>query len=230
MTRNVHICPVGFYSEPVTAVLGSGFASDRFYLLYNKHEKCIAALNKIHSIFESAGIIDIEDVEIDAFDYGNNLTTLMLIYNKEAVPADGEPDPDVHFFINFTSGTNITAGACCSAAYFMGATLYYVKDKGQFPELTKDELIQRIPIPRIPDMNKMKKTARDILSTIAENDGIGMEELAEAMSSSPQKINHHLNNFVEWGLVTKRREGRRVVMTATPQGRLFVSWFRRNED
>lgn len=224
MTTSVHICPVGFYPEPVTAVLGSGLVSDRFYLLYNQHPKSLQARDDIKAVFVNAGITDIEEREINPFEYGHVLSTLMCIYNEEL-----EKDPDTEFYINFTSGTNIVAGACCSAAYFIGATLYYVMNPEEYPDLKKNERIRVINIPRIPDISKMKTTARDILILICENDGIGLDELASKMQSSSQKMNHHLNNFVDSGLIYKEKVGRHVRLHATEQGLMFVNWIKKED-
>ena len=72
---------------------------------------------------------------------------------------------------------------------------------------------------------KMKPFAKDILSKICESKlGIEMQALSLYMQSSPQKLNHHINSFINSGLVEKTKNGRNVVLVATEQGKLLYSW------
>ena len=166
------------------------------------------------------------DVEIDPFDYSSTINAIMRIHHEEK-----RVDPDSRFYINFTSGTNIVAGACCSASYFIGATLYYVMNSEYAPELKRSDRIKVIQTPRMPDLEKMRPFARDLLMRICSKDeGATIPELEVYMESSAQKINHHINSFVDSGLVVKEKVGRNVILRGTEQGRMFCSWIAENEN
>ena len=152
-----------------------------------------------------------------------NLPLILLAWKKV--------DPDSKFYINFTSGTNIVAGACCSASYFIGATLYYVMNSEYAPELKRSDRIKVIQTPRMPDLEKMRPFARDLLMCICSKDeGATIPELEVYMESSAQKINHHINSFVDSGLVIKEKVGRNVILRGTEQGRMFCSWIAENDN
>lgn len=223
MSQHVHICPVGFYPEPVLTAIGS-LPADKYYFLYDENEQCISSLEIIRSALETINQTDNKEILIDPFDYGSVVSVLMKIHHEEI-----NNDPDTHFYINFTSGTNIVAGACCSMSYFIGATLYYVMKEDPNVFQSKTERVRIIKTPRIPDIEKMKPFAKDILAKICDNThGIEMQALSRYMQSSPQKINHHINVFIDSGLVEKTKNGRNVVIKATDQGKMLNSWMREN--
>lgn len=221
MSKSIHICPVGFYPEPVLAVFGSGIPCDKFYFLYNDHESSIAALEIIEDSMRRMGQMDLNEIEIDPFDYSNIISTILSIIHSER-----KKDPGNEFYINFTSGTNIVAGACCSSSYFIGATLYYVLNPIDNPRLTNSERVRIIKTPRIPDMEKMKPFAQQLLLKICDSDeGYSMNELREYMGGvSAQKIDHHLNSFLNSGLITKEKRSGRMILKRTEQGRMFSTW------
>ncbi|AMH94968.1 hypothetical protein AR505_1253 [methanogenic archaeon ISO4-H5] len=219
MVQHVHICPVGFYPEPILAAVGA-LPADKYYFLYNEHEESLKCLEAVKTALAAIGQNNNMEMDIDPFDYSAVVGTLMKIHHEER-----HQDPDTHFYINFTNGTNIVAGACCSVSYFIGATLYYVMRDEPGSNLSKTERVRIIKTPRIPDIEKMKPFAKDILSKICESKlGIEMQALSLYMQSSPQKLNHHINSFISSGLVEKTKDGRKVVLVATEQGKLLYSW------
>ena len=215
MVQHIHICPVGFYDSPILEAVGGPLPADKFYFLYNNHEKSMEALKKIRESLETLGQKDMYDVEIDPFDYSSTINAIMRIHHEEK-----RVDPDSRFYINFTSGTNIVAGACCSASYFIGATLYYVMNSEYAPELKRSDCIKVIQTPRMPDLMRI----------CSKDEGATIPELEVYMESSAQKINHHINSFVDSGLVVKEKVGRNVILRGTEQGRMFCSWIAENEN
>ena len=224
MVQHIHICPVGFYSEPILAAVGGPMPADKYYCLYNENEKCMEAMEKVINTLIKIGQKDMYREKIDPFDYSSVIGKIMEIHHCEM-----KLDPESRFYINFTSGTNIVAGACCSASYFIGATLYYVMNTDAFPDKRKSELIKIIQTPKIPDIEKMKPFAKDILKKICASNGIELKNLADFMQSSPQKINHHLNSFLESGLISKSKNGRNVVLNGTQQGKMLCTWMSEDE-
>lgn len=218
MTQHVHICPVGFYAEPILCAVNV-LPADKYYFLINDNDQVMTALEEVESALAGLGQTNSERVTIDPFDYDNVISAIMEIHHKEL-----RNDPDTHLYINFTSGTNIVAGACCSISYFIGATLYYVMKEGEKAR-NKTDRVRIIRAARIPDLEKIKPFARDVLAKICRSpEGIGMQALSAFMQSSPQKINHHVKAFMDEGLVEKSKHGRNVVIRATDQGRIMNSW------
>ncbi len=224
MTQHIHICPVGFYPEPILTAIGS-LPADKYYFLYNENEQSIATMQTIRTALETIGQTNNVEIVIDPFDYSAIVATLMRIHHDEV-----HSDPDTHLYINFTSGTNIVAGACCSMSYFIGATLYYVMRDDPQNSQSKTQRVKIIKTPRIPDIEKMKPFAKDILTKICESKyGIEMKPLSLFMQSSPQKINHHVNAFIDSGLVEKTKNGRNIVLKGTDQGKMLCSWISEEE-
>ncbi len=219
MTQHVHICPVGFSPDPILTAIGS-LPADKYYFLYDENEQCISTMQTVRTALEAINQINNVEIKIDPFDYGSMVATLMSIHHDET-----HNDSDTHFYINFTSGTNIVAGACCSMSYFIGATLYYVMREDPQIIQSKTQRVKIIKTPRIPDIEKMKPFAKDILAKICDSKyGIEMKPLSMYMQSSPQKINHHINAFIDSGLIEKTKNGRNVVLKATEQGKMLNSW------
>ncbi|WNY22949.1 hypothetical protein MmiHf6_02430 [Methanimicrococcus hongohii] len=220
-SKAIHICPVGFYPEPILAVFRSNLPCDKFYLLYNEHNEVLSALAIVEDSMNRIGQKNIEKVCVDPYNYADVVAKILSIHHKEK-----KNDVNTEFYINFTSGTNVVAGACCSASYFIGATLYYIMDARQYPELSSKELIKIIPVPKIPDMEKMKPFSKNLLLSICEKEnGIMMEELSRITEgSTPQRLNHYLTKFIESGLVLKKKEGRNTIVIPTEQGKMFSTW------
>lgn len=224
MVQHIHICPVGFYPEPILEAVGGPLPADKYYFLYNSHEQSIQTLERVRESLETLGQKDIYDVKIDPFDYSSTITAIMRIHHDEM-----GLDPESRFYINFTSGTNIVAGACCSASYFIGATLYYVINKDYAPGVRRTERIKMIQTPRIPDVEKMKPFAKDLLLRICQKEeGATIPDLTYYLESSAQKINHHVNVFIESGLVVKEKNGRNVILKGTEQGKMMCAWISEN--
>lgn len=232
MSKNIHICPVGFFPEPILKAVGGILPMDKFYFLYNKHERIIETLESVKDALIRVNITDLEEVEVDPYDYNNVMSAIMRIYHDEC---EANPEDKPNFYINFTSGTNIVAGACCSVSYYIGATLYYVMDEKYFPDLPKDQMVRIIKTPRIPDPDKMKAFPRYLLEEICKysrehEEGISLKSLSDAAQASPQKINHYINAFLENGLITKKKEGRNVLFSPTDQGKMFADWIKDTSD
>ena len=82
MVQHIHICPVGFYDSPILEAVGGPLPADKFYFLYNSHEKSVEALGKIRESLEALGQKDMYDVEIDPFDYSSTINAIMRIHHS----------------------------------------------------------------------------------------------------------------------------------------------------
>jgi len=136
------------------------------------------------------------------------------------------------YSINITGGTNLMAAAACITAYYIKADVYYVQN-----DETKSigELVNHIPIPRIPDAETLKKKDRDILLYIDEKTRNGCcvsnIDIAKEMDIDKQNAGYHLDVLERYGLVERRRDGKiddsrknRIVITA--EGKLIAAWLR----
>lgn len=193
---------------------------DKFFFLYNENERCMNTLDIVEESLRRIGQRDLNRIVIDPFDYNMVISTIMKIHHEES-----KKDSKTETYINFTSGTNIVAGACCSASYFIGATLYYIMDQREYPDAKKDEIVRVIKAPKIPNLSKMKPFAIETLQLIcSRSEGIQLQDLADLKRASPQRINHHINIFIDSGLVEKEKKGRKVMVKPTSQGLMFSSW------
>ena len=65
-----------------------------------------------------------------------------------------------------------------------------------------------------------------ILQLIAENDGIGVEKIAEVLDGNIKTISVHTQKLVQSGLVNKKYRGRTVTHSLSPYGKKFHNFIR----
>ena len=219
MTTHIHICPVGFFSAPILDSVGI-MPADRYYFLYNNNEKVLNALGDVEDALSRLGYTDLHRIVVDPFDYQSVMNAIMRIHHDEM-----SRDIQSAFYVNFTSGTNIVAGACCTCASFIGATLYYVVSEDYAPETSRNDRVKIINASRVPDVERIKPFPRRILRMICEaEDGVTIRHISSMLATSPQNINHHLNRFMDQGLIEKDKEGRKVILKGTDTGRMLCQW------
>jgi len=61
----------------------------------------------------------------------------------------------------------------------------------------------------------------EILMLIAKNSGITLEDIAEDLRCNIKTISEHTRRLVQAGLVDKKYEGRSVMHTLSPYGKIF---------
>jgi len=61
----------------------------------------------------------------------------------------------------------------------------------------------------------------DILFVVAENSGIILEEIAEALNANFKTISEHTHRLVKAGLLNKKYKGRSVTHELSPYGKQF---------
>lgn len=64
----------------------------------------------------------------------------------------------------------------------------------------------------------------DILSLIAKNDGITLENIAEALNCNIKTISEHTRRLVQAGLLNKKYQGREVAHSLSPYGEKFIAF------
>ena len=225
-TTNVHIIGVGFEAQPIISILRSDLPCDRVYLLWNRNERIEASKNKIVDTLVMNGFVpeDIIPEEVDAYDYQKILNCVMLISEMEKKRAEKTKNR-LQFYLNITHGTRLVTGALCTAAMMIGAEMYYLKEKGPDSEnLSINDLIIRVPTPRVPDLDKMTERRRKFLKMVCErDDGLTVSELAREFSSK-QNVNQYVGYFEDNNLVKRIHEGKNVRILATELGKMAANW------
>lgn len=227
---HVHIASCGMDTNNVkNCVRAIPSAIDVIYLLYSKKYEDSAF--SLRDYFTEANY-RCEIRPISGFDF-QEITD--AIYNA----FDYESGKDVEFSVNITGGTNLMAAAACSTAFLTGAKTYYLKwDPNNPNEPLKDRLVE-IPMPKIPDINKIKGLSRDILlyianecedkDTVSNNDIL--TDFKETMSK--QSLSRYVNILADCGLievhVSKSNDKRRKDISLTREGRMVSKWFYQNK-
>ena len=64
----------------------------------------------------------------------------------------------------------------------------------------------------------------DILFTIAANDGITVEQIAERLNGNFKTISEHARRLSQAGLVDKKYQGRSISHSLSPYGKIFYKF------
>ena len=225
-TRNIHIIGVGFESESIIDVLRSDLPCDKVYLLWNNDPRVIASKDRVVDALLSSGFRpeDVMEEEVDVFDYQMILNRVMRISQIEKEKAESSKT-DLQFYLNISHSTRLVTGALCTATMILGAQMYYLKVRESGPEDRGiNDMIIRVPTPRIPDMDKITDKRRRFLKLVcSEKDGLTVSELA-AEFSSKQNVNQFVGFFENNNLVERIHEGRNVRIKATELGMMVANW------
>jgi DNA-binding MarR family transcriptional regulator len=66
----------------------------------------------------------------------------------------------------------------------------------------------------------------DILRLIAKNDGINLEDIAEALNCNIKTLSEHTRKLVQAGLLNKKYYGQSVAHSLSPYGRKFINFLK----
>ena len=223
---NIHITGVGYDPAPVINVLKSSLPCDKVHLLWNPDMSITKSKDAIVSALSNAGYSEEDAIahEVNAYDYQAILNTVMLIAQSEKEKYPGS-DRKVCFYLNITHGTRLVTGALCTAAMLLGAQMYYLQERKEGMEhLSMDELIIRIPVPKIPDLDKLTSKRREFLKRIcSQPEGVYVSELS-AEFKSKQNVNQFVGYFEYNNMVERIREGQHVRIKATELGMMASNW------
>jgi len=224
-TLNIHIIGVGYKPEPILKIIRSDMPCDRIHLLWNEETKITEAKEKIVSTLKEMGFDDDNLItnKVDAFDYQDILNKIMVICQQEKIKAD-DSDNKVRFFFNMTHGTRLMTGAMSTASLLIGGQLYYLKEEKERESVSINDLIIKIPAPKIPSLDSLTEERRRFLKKVCENkNGLTVSDLAIDFKSK-QNVNQFVGFFEENNLVERRREGRNTRIVATEIGMMAVQW------
>lgn len=225
MVYHVHICNMGKNVNPSVAVTRSNLPIDKVYLLGSKdirsrvgeqyYIELKEAEKKAMQILKNSGVEEVIVKEVESWDFESTIDAILDIASLERRLRD-----DVTFHINFTSGTHIMSGAACCAAFYIGADLYYVMNKGDHGNLTAEEELKMFTIPSLPDVSKIKGFTKETLLVIERNRRLSNKELREITDLSPSKQGYHTGLLNSMGLITSERIGIEVVWSITYSGNI----------
>lgn len=214
MTFHTHICTVGFYSAPSIAVKNSHIPIDKIILLNNdSDERSNKAEKEIRESFSLVGDPEIETKRIDPYDYHEIFDEVISIGKREKSLHE-----DLMLHINFTSGTNIMAGAMCSAAQYLECKLYYVMNSKDHPEMSRDELIREISPPNMFDVEKLKGLVKKTFIHISDSRPISNSNLQKKLGLTPSGLGYYTKLLSNYELIKKIPQGRNVCWELTDRG------------
>jgi len=234
-TLNVHIALIGKTKEPVLKGF-QFYGMDKLYLLHSQDTEefhFMQAAEEVKKTLADVGFPNVFLVQIDPFNMHKVIESILHI-------VDNERQASIH--INITGGTNLMAGAACSASFFVGAKAYYVLDERKLPKGTSlEDQIVELPIPNIPYARNLQETQMKILKKLSMGGGMtGNAQLRHELKMSPQKLSYHIKELEAKGLVTTTRgwqietlhrnrkarkvDKRRLSISLTNSGKLLASW------
>lgn len=204
---------------------------DRLYLLHSADTSEFAFNSFAQNLGQQLREVGFEHVtlkEINPFDMQSVIDAILWIADRESPP----------FYINITGGTNLMAGAACSAAFFVGAQAYYVVGKAGSQQ--EDQRVLELPVPNIPYYRTLDKTQLLVLKEIRELGGeVENASLRYELGMSPQILSYHVKELTRKRLVcTERRsvvatkdvnqskdhDRRKLQVKITSAGNLVLSW------
>ena len=65
-----------------------------------------------------------------------------------------------------------------------------------------------------------------ILSVVDKNDGISLQEIADALGGHFKTISQHTKSLVQAGLLNKKYKGRQVIHSLSPYGQSFLKFMK----
>ncbi len=64
----------------------------------------------------------------------------------------------------------------------------------------------------------------EILSVIRKNDGMTLEQIADALDCNFKTVSEHTRRLVQAGLLNKKYQGREVAHSLSPYGKKFIEF------
>ncbi len=191
---HIHIATIGKVTEPVIKGLKMIPGIEKAYLLYSG--QYLESAEEVKG-FLNKGSTPVELIMVDEYDFKDVMEHISEIHEKEK-----ENGPH-KYSINVTGGTKLMAFAAYSSAYFIGATVYYVKD-GE--NLSLEESLLTILTTKAPKNSKSDKKGRDILKYIYEktinNGTVTNQDIENRFDLKKQQVSYYIKNLRENGLIT----------------------------
>ncbi|MCQ2071199.1 MAG: DUF6293 family protein [archaeon] len=223
MEYGVHIITLGRKAEIALAAVQHSGRKDKIWLINKRGKEIVdgesidygAVEEEVITRFKNAMVFDVEVFEItNQFDYNEVYRAVIDIARNER-----EAHPGCRFYINFTRGTSIMSGAACSAAYAIGADLYYVQE-GKYNEYGRDDIIE-IQVDRLSEISVLnsKKKTRFVLERFHGHEPMDHPALLKATGMKASALSPHLNLLKAYGLVINEGSSKAPIWKLTDRGR-----------
>lgn len=232
---DVHIALIGRTMEPILKGF-QYYGMDKLYLLHSQDTKEFPfekTAEEVKRRLADVGFGNVSLIEINPFDMNNIIGSIIRIVESEKQSS---------IYVNITGGTNLMAGAACSASFFVGAKAYYVLDESKLPKNSplQDQILE-LPTPKVPYARSLQKTQMKILTKLMQHQGAASNrQLRYELKTSPQKLSYNIRELETKGFVTTKRgwekekmyRGKRIrkidrrilSVSLTNAGRLVATW------
>ena len=223
MEYGVHIITLGQKPEVALAAVQHSSRKDKIWILNKRGSEEVDGKtidyfeieNKVIEGFHAVNILDVETWVLEnQFDYYEVYHAIIKIAHIER-----EKHAGCKFYINFTKGTSIMSGAACSAAYLIGANLYYIQES-KYNKYGRDEII-KIPIDRISEISLLnnKRRTKSILETIGREESITHSDLMKKAKINNSALSPHIKTLKQNKLIENTGTTKFPIWIITDKGR-----------
>jgi hypothetical protein len=244
----VHIAPVGFEVERVTAPLESERA-DRVYLLTRaEHDAAAPFVDAVvRRLRKAPWPVEVQVVRTDLWDVFPALASLRAIFEAER-RVDRSARDVLPIRVNVSTGTKITAIAGTLACMLWNGSPYYAQvSKAWYSDRTPrvgtvTDIVERVEPVGVYELRSPSPELVEVLDALGRRGGVlRKRELIRELGldrpgadgsrpASPQAQHGRLRRRLEplerrWGFVRTESPGPRSRVTLTEQGRLALTLF-----
>ena len=195
-TMHIHIATLGKNTDPVIKGFRGISGIDKAYIIYSS--KYQESADEVEDFLEKANI-PATMKPIDEYDFSKIMDCIVDINNTET-----EKGVKKQYSINVTGGTKIMGFAAYSSAYFIGATVYYVKETDDNTPIEKQ--IMTLMTTKPPKQSKTEKKFRTILNFIQEetsaNKVVTSTKICDKFGFTKQQVAYYIKNMREDGMIT----------------------------
>ncbi len=168
---------------------------DKSYILYSSKYK--ESADEVEDFLDRANIPAVMR-PIDEYDFSKVMDSIVDIDRAEK-----ETGIRKKYSINVTGGTKVMGFAAYSSAYFIGATVYYVKETNE--DVPISDQIMTLMTTKPPKQSKTEKKSRAILNFILEETSAGEvvtnTKICERFGFTKQQVAYYIKNMREDGAI-----------------------------
>lgn len=210
----VYLCNLGRVTKPLFQGIEQ-FWPDKIILLNSRKEERDENGNvvcdyrqmesEVISMFNSIGIMDVEVLEVDVYDYHDVFTKV-----RDMAYSIQDDHEDSFFRINITLGTNVAASAISNLAYHVPSEMYY-SVKADPSDGTRKDKPRIINVESLDEIAKLRRLERTVeLLGLISSDTVTNEQLRSKMNIGKSTLSHHLSILQSMKLIeysgTKRSQ------------------------
>jgi len=191
---HIHIATIGERTEAVLNGLKLIPGIEKVYLLYSSKYKQSAVTVQEYLL---KGDTPCYLKAVDEYDFQSTSNMILKIVEDERKVGHHE------YSLNVTGGTKLMAFAAYSSAYFIGATVYYVKERNDIPY---DERLLTLMTTQAPANETTNKKWNEILRFIyrktVNNGFVTNTDIKNEFKMSDNQVSYYIRVFRNKGLIT----------------------------